>query len=122
MLCEKRRSYKFPKFHRKTLVLMFSCEICEISRTHFLKNICKRLLPNRSAFIEAVARRCSVKKLSQPQACNFIKKETLTQMFSCEFREISKNTNFYRTPLVVASVCRILSNVNDETFAKVVND
>ena len=28
-------------------------------------------------------------------ACNFIKKETLAQMFSCEFCEISKNTSFY---------------------------
>ena len=26
------------------------------------------------------------------QGCNFIKKETLTQVFSCEFCEISKNT------------------------------
>ena len=31
-------------------------------------------------------------------ACNFIKKETLAQVFSCEFCEISKNTLFYRTP------------------------
>ena len=29
-----------------------------------------------------------------PQACNFIKKETLTQVFSCEFCEISNNTFF----------------------------
>ena len=35
-------------------------------------------------------------------ACNFIKKETLAQVFSCEFFEISKNTFFYRTPLVAA--------------------
>ena len=28
------------------------------------------------------------------KACNFIKKETLAQMFSCEFCEISKNTFF----------------------------
>ena len=28
------------------------------------------------------------------KACNFIKKETLAQVFSCEFLEISKNT-FY---------------------------
>ena len=27
-------------------------------------------------------------------ACNFIKKETLAQVFSCEFYEISKNTVF----------------------------
>ena len=44
------------------------------------------------------------------QACKFIKKETLTQVFSCEFFEISKNTFSYRTPLVAASVCwKILS-------------
>ena len=35
-------------------------------------------------------------------ACNFIKKETLAQVFSCEFCEIPKNTFFYRTPLVAA--------------------
>ena len=29
-----------------------------------------------------------------PQACNFIKKETLTQMFSYEFCEIFNNTFF----------------------------
>ena len=34
---------------------------------------------------------------------NFIKKETLAQVFSCEFFEISKNTFLYRTPPVVAS-------------------
>ena len=28
---------------------------------------------------------------------------TLTQVFSCEFCEISKNTSFNRTPLVAAS-------------------
>ena len=37
------------------------------------------------------------------QACNFIKKQTLAQVFSCEFCKIFKNTNFYRTPLVGAS-------------------
>ena len=38
-----------------------------------------------------------VKKVSletRAQAYNFIKKETLAQMFSCEFCEISKNTFF----------------------------
>ena len=30
--------------------------------------------------------------------CNFIKKETLAQVFPCEFCEISKSTFFYRTP------------------------
>ena len=52
------------------------------------------------SFTEAVVQRCSVKKVF---ACNFIKKETLTQAFSCEFCEISNNTFSYRTPLVAAS-------------------
>ena len=34
---------------------------------------------------------------------NFIKKETLTKVFSCEFCKIPKNTFYYRTPLVAAS-------------------
>ena len=38
------------------------------------------------------------------KACNFIKKETLAQVFSCKVCEISKNTFFHRTPLVAASV------------------
>ena len=41
----------------------------------------------------------STKELSLPEACNFIKIETLVaQVFSCEFCEISKNTFSYRTP------------------------
>ena len=63
---------------------------------------------------EAVAQTCSVKKMfleilqnSQENTCAkvfFIKKEALAQLLSCEFCEISKNTFFYRTPLVVASL------------------
>ena len=37
------------------------------------------------------------------EACNFIKKETLAHVFSCEFCEIYQNTFYYRTPLVAAS-------------------
>ena len=67
---------------------------------------------------EAVALGCFVKEvfleISQnsrktpvPESlsfCNFIKKETLAQVFSCEFCEISKNTFSYGTPPVAASV------------------
>ena len=42
--------------------------------------------------------------IHQKQACNFIKEETLAQVFSCEFCEISNNIFPYRTPLVAASV------------------
>ena len=37
------------------------------------------------------------------EAWNFIKKETLAQVFSCEFCKIYKNTFYYRTPAVAAS-------------------
>ena len=65
---------------------------------------------------EAVVRRCSVKKvfleilqILQENTCArasfLIKKETLAQVLSCKFCEISKNTFSYRTPLVDASAC-----------------
>ena len=38
----------------------------------------------------------------KPQTCIFIKKDTLAQVFACEFCEISKNTFFHRAPLVAA--------------------
>ena len=37
------------------------------------------------------------------KACNFMKKENLAQVFSCEFCEISKNTFFTEHPLATAS-------------------
>ena len=43
-------------------------------------------------------------KVARAYACNFIKKETLAQLFSCEFCGIFKNTYFYRTTLVAATV------------------
>ena len=46
-------------------------------------------------------------------ACNFIKKETLAQVFSCELCEISKNTFSYRTPQVAPSFFSIASNQSD---------
>ena len=39
------------------------------------------------------------------ELCNFIKKETLAQVFSSEFCENSKNTLCYITPLMAASDC-----------------
>ena len=39
------------------------------------------------------------------QVCIFIQKETLAQVFSCEFCEISKNTFFIEHPWTTASVC-----------------
>ena len=62
---------------------------------------------------EAVARRCSVKKVfleisqdSQESTCARVSHltETLAQVFSCKFCKISKNTFFFRTCLAAASV------------------
>ena len=41
-----------------------------------------------------LCQRLFLKKRLWPQACNFIKKETLVQVISCEFCEISKNIFF----------------------------
>ena len=60
---------------------------------------------NWSVNISGCPENCSRGKLP---ACNFIKKETLAQVFSCEFCEISKNTFFYRTPLVAAFVLKMM--------------
>ena len=45
-----------------------------------------------------------MKLLVLGSAYNFIKKETLTQLFSDEFCKISKNIFSYRTPPVAISV------------------
>ena len=42
--------------------------------------------------------------LKRPEAYNFIKKETLAQVFSCEFCRISKNTFFTEHVWTTASV------------------
>ena len=51
---------------------------------------------------------CFLMKL---EACNVIIKETLGQVFSCEFCEISENTFFYRTP-PDGCFCLIFTNHN----------
>ena len=62
--CKKMCSLKFHKIHRKT--------------------------PVPEAFFNKGA--TLLKKRLWLQACNFIKKETLVQVFSSEFCEISNNT------------------------------
>ena len=59
----------------------------EISQSSQQKNMCQSLFFNKVAGF----------------ACNFIKKEALVQVFSCEFREISKNTFFTKDLWLTAS-------------------
>ena len=60
----------------------------------------------------------SLFKRKLPQACYFIKKETLAQMLYCEFCEISKNTFFHKAPLVAASESNRYSFFNRNSFTK----
>ena len=58
--------------------------------------------------IEAVTQRCSVKKVfleisQNSKENNCARKITLSLLFSCQFCEITKNTFFYRAPLVAPS-------------------
>ena len=65
---------------------------------------CKKgVLRNFAKFTGKTCARVSFFNKVAGKVCNFIKKESLAQVFSCEFCEISKNTFFYRTPLVAAS-------------------
>ena len=50
------------------------------------------------------------------QACNFIEKETLAKVFSCDFYEISKNTFFTEHLWTTAS-----KSVTNTLFAKTLN-
>ena len=108
-------------FLSENFTLIFGCTVeVKLSSESLFKQIFRRLLhfwfyswTFFSYTVEAVDERCSVKKVFleisqnsqentcarvpflinlQPEACNFIKKETLAQVFSCEFCEVSKNT------------------------------
>ena len=54
----------------------------------------------------------------RPLVCNFIYKETVAQVFSCEFCEISKNAFSYRTPLVAASFILTLNTIMTKKYLK----
>ena len=46
---------------------------------------------------------CRIFYFCRPQTCNVIKKETTSQVFSCQFFKIFKSAFFCRTPPVAAS-------------------
>ena len=71
-------------------------------------------------YTEAVVQRSSVKKVfleisqnSHEKTCARVSFLTKLQVFSCEFCKISKNTFFYKTPRVAASV---YSNIYDKVI------
>ena len=54
------------------------------------------------AFLKHFTKFTRLLNYCQAKACNFLKKETLTHVFSCEFCEISENSFCYRTSPVDA--------------------
>ena len=102
-------------------------KLAKFLRAPILKNVCEQLLlvlassfENFGEFFDDIRSKvrssCPVAKFTEKHLCqslffnkvagldcNFSKKETLAQVFSYEFCEISKNTFFYRTPQVAAS-------------------
>ena len=119
-LCQSPFLIKFIK--KETLTQVFSCEFCKISKNTFYTESLRMTASVvtypfyfifNSFFLTIISMfflsfsvlfHCF---LRSSQACNFIKKQTLAQVFSCEFCEISKDTFSYRTPLVTVSVsCR----------------
>ena len=71
----------------------------------------KRVLRNFAKFTgKYICQRLFFNKVAALRPATLLKKESLAQMFSCKFCEISKNTFFHRTPLVAVSV-RLLSEL-----------
>ena len=68
--------------------------MCKISRSSHqrcsMKKVFLELLQNSQ---ESTCSRVSF-LIKKAEACNFVKKETLAQVLSCDFCEISKNTFF----------------------------
>ena len=104
---------------------------CKKARKRFNRKLfLSKLLQRKVSYLlmlESVDQ-CSVKKLfleisqnlqKTPDPCNFIKKETMAQVFSCEFYEISKNIFSYRTSLVAVSIiCYNHINIYSPKFCK----
>ena len=70
---------------------------CTVKKVNILKNFAK--------FIEKhLCPSLFFNKVAALRPATVFKKETLAQVFSCEFCEILMSSSFYRTPLVAASV------------------
>ena len=107
--CRFERVNSFSNFASFFFVITYNSPV-NFKLIHFLLGI---KLPHKSPNFEsklssALVKICQIphvrSSLSEVFCKRFIKKETLAQVFSCEFCEIFKNTYFYRKPQVTASV------------------
>ena len=101
--------HKFPLFYCKNKVVnLISSELRfhESRYKAFTYGYCNSFAEKNLVCLSETNR--NLKKIFKNKVimktCNFIKKGTLSQVFSCEFCDISKSTFFYRTPLVAVSV------------------
>ena len=96
-------------FHLKVFIM--SCSLSNYRSSHQRCSIKKVFLEISQDSQENTCARVSF--LIKLQACNFIKKETLAQEFSCESCEISKNTFF------VEHILEISQDSQENTCARV---
>ena len=82
-------------FFKITVVNFWLGSLSSILRSNHPNVLCENVLKNFPKFTGKFL-------CKWPQACNFIRKEALPQVFSCEFCKIFKN--FYRTAFVTASI------------------
>ena len=84
-----------------------------------MKNVLSKRFPKTQPFANVLQNRSSYKflairkkisvleslfnKVTGLMPCNFIKKETPTQVLSCEYHKMFENSFFYGTPPVAAS-------------------
>ena len=112
-----RQVFTTQKLFPSEILLAMKTATSNSIETHFLiKIFFKSLTPNKSILDEKSKHLNSIKvfpvflfhlsvemKQAVVLACYFVEKETLQQVFSCEFWEISRNTFSYRKPQVAAS-------------------
>ena len=98
--------------------------ICHFLWTKLLAEAATRGVLQQKLFLEmsqnSQENTCArVSFLIQLQACNFIKKETLAQVISCEFCKFSKNTSFrehLRTTVSLRNISYLPLRLQDKYF------
>ena len=123
-LVNVNKSAVFSKLFTYTKTSLMENFFCAVIFSQFVPKLLEK---KASRVSRSSHRRCSVRKgvlrnfensqektcarvffFYRPEACNFIKKETLAQVLSCEFCEISKNTFFTEHLWAPASMFHIL--------------
>ena len=98
------RSVISIKLYSKNILLFVSSFSCTFWHVLFYKQKqSSRGVLIKEVFLE-ISQNLPESPCARPQDCNFIKKETLAQVFSYKFCEICKNTFFHRAPQVATSV------------------